>query len=122
MKAGYWGVGNESWGCGGNMTPDFYADEFKRYATYARDYPGVRLRRIASGASDDDYNWTDVLMRKARGQMWGLTLHHYTLPTGSWRGSKGSATNFDEQQYFNTMKNCLIMDTLVARHSAIMDK
>jgi alpha-N-arabinofuranosidase len=121
-KVTYWGVGNESWGCGGNMTPDFYADEFKRYGTYARDYPGARLRRIASGASDDDYNWTEVLMRKAKNQMWGLTLHHYTLPTGSWTGSKGSATNFDEQQYFNTMKNCLVMDTLVARHSAIMDK
>jgi len=55
-KVTYWGVGNESWGCGGNMTPDFYADEFKRYATYARNYPGTPLRRIASGASvvDED--------------------------------------------------------------------
>jgi alpha-N-arabinofuranosidase len=53
--------------------------------------------------------------------MWGLTLHHYTLPTGDW-GKKGSATNFDETQYFNTMVNCLFMDTLVRKHSAIMDK
>jgi alpha-N-arabinofuranosidase len=120
-KVAYWGVGNESWGCGGNMTPDFYADQFKRYATYARNYPGAPLRRIASGANSGDYNWTDVMMRKARGQMWGLTLHYYTIPTGNW-GSKGSATHFDEQQYFNTMKNCLFMDTLVTRHSAIMDK
>ncbi len=120
-KVTYWGVGNESWGCGGNMTPDFYADQFKRYATYARNYPGAPLRRIASGANSGDYNWTDVMMRKARGQMWGLTLHYYTIPTGNW-GSKGSATQFDEQQYFNTMKNCLQMEELVTRHSAIMDK
>lgn len=120
-KVTYWGVGNESWGCGGNMTPDFYADQFKRYSTYARNYPGAPLRRIASGANSGDYNWTDVMMRKARGQMWGLTLHYYTIPTGNW-GSKGSATQFDEQQYFNTMKNCLQMEELVTRHSAIMDK
>lgn len=120
-KVTYWGVGNESWGCGGNMTPDFYADQYKRYATYARNYPGAPLRRIASGANSGDYNWTDVLMRKVGRQMWGLTLHYYTLPTGNWR-AKGSATSFTEKEYFNTMKNCLFMDTLVTRHSAIMDK
>jgi alpha-N-arabinofuranosidase len=120
-KVTYWGVGNESWGCGGNMTPDFYADQYKRYATYARNYPGAPLRKIASGANAGDYNWTDVLMRKVGRQMWGLTLHYYTLPTGNWR-AKGSATSFTEKEYFNTMKNCLFMDTLVTRHSAIMDK
>jgi len=53
--------------------------------------------------------------------MWGLTLHYYTLPTGNWK-DKGSATAFDETQYFNTMKNCLKMEEIVAKHSAIMDK
>ena len=117
----FWGVGNESWGCGGNMTPDFYADQYKRYATYARNYQDAPLLRIASGANSSDYNWTDVLMKTAGRQMWGLTLHHYTVPTGSWR-AKGSATKFDEQEYFNTMKNCLYMEELVSRHSTIMDK
>jgi alpha-L-arabinofuranosidase len=117
----YWGVGNESWGCGGNMTPDYYADEYKRYATYARNYHDAPLYRIASGASSSDYNWTDVLMKNAGNRMWGLTLHHYTLPSGNW-GKKGSATSFDEKEYFNTMKNCLQMEELVTRHSTIMDK
>jgi alpha-N-arabinofuranosidase len=63
-----------------------------------------------------------VLMQKIpAGMMWGVTLHYYTLPTGNWR-SKGSATSFDEQQYFNTMKNTLHMEELVTKHSAIMDK
>ncbi len=53
--------------------------------------------------------------------MWGLTLHHYTIPTGSW-GKKGSATSFDEKEYFTTMKNCLFMEELVTRHSTIMDR
>jgi alpha-N-arabinofuranosidase len=117
----FWGVGNESWGCGGNMTAEFYADQYKRYATYARNYRGAPLYRIASGANSSDYNWTDVLMRVAGNRMWGLTLHHYTVPTGNW-GKKGSATAFDEKEYFNTMKNCLFMEELVTRHSTIMDK
>ena len=117
----FWGVGNESWGCGGNMTPDYYADQYKRYATYARDYNKAPLYRIASGASSGDYNWTETMMKKAGWMMWGLTLHHYTLPTGDW-SKKGSATAFSEQEYFNTMVNCLQMEELVTRHSTIMDK
>ncbi|MGB8191239.1 MAG: alpha-L-arabinofuranosidase C-terminal domain-containing protein [Chitinophagaceae bacterium] len=120
-KISFWGVGNESWGCGGNMTPEYYAGEFRRYATYARNYPGAPLKRIASGSNGSDFNWTEVLMKQARGQMWGLTLHHYTLPTGNW-SKKGSATAFDEQEYFNTMKNCIQMEDLVTKHSAIMDR
>lgn len=121
-KVTYWGVGNESWGCGGNMTPAYYADLYKRYATYARNYPGAPLRKIASGANSDDYNWTETLMKNIpRNQMWGITLHYYTIPTGNW-GHKGSATQFDEKEYFSTMKNCLRMEELVQRHSAIMDK
>ena len=120
-KVKFWGVGNESWGCGGNMTPDYYADLYKRYATYARDYNNAPLFRIASGASSGDYNWTETLMKKAGWLMWGLTLHHYTIPSGNW-DKKGSATEFDEREYFNTMKNCLDMEELVTRHSTIMDK
>lgn len=118
----FWGVGNESWGCGGNMTADFYADQYKRYAVYARDYSNAPLMKIASGANSGDYNWTESLMKNVGpGRMWGVTLHYYTIPSGSW-GKKGSATAFDEKEYFNTMKNCLVMEDLVTRHSTIMDK
>ncbi|MBD1392705.1 alpha-N-arabinofuranosidase [Mucilaginibacter glaciei] len=121
-KVTYWGVGNESWGCGGNMTPEFYADQFKRYASFAKDYPGTPLKKIASGPNADDYNWTEVCMKNIpTSMMWGLSMHYYTLPTGNW-GKKGSATAFTEQEYFNTMVNCLKMEELVSKHSAIMDK
>ncbi len=120
-KVAFWGVGNESWGCGGNMTPDFYSDQYKRYATYARNYPGAPLKKIASGANSDDYHWTDVTMKNIGRQMWGLSLHYYTLPTNNWN-DKGSATSFDEKQYITTMRNCLHMEELVNKHSAIMDK
>jgi alpha-N-arabinofuranosidase len=121
-KVSFWGVGNESWGCGGEMTPEFYADQYKRYATYARNYPGAPLKKIASGANTDDYHWTEVMMREiGPRRMWGLSMHYYTLPNKGWP-PKGSATHFDEQEYFNTMKNCLRMEELVNKHSAIMDK
>ncbi|MGJ7031729.1 alpha-N-arabinofuranosidase [Niabella hirudinis] len=121
-KVGFWGVGNESWGCGGNMTPEYYAGEFRRYATFARNYPGAPLKKIAGGANSADYNWTEVLMKSIpRNMMWGLSLHHYTVPTGKWN-QKGSATSFDEKEYFNTMKNCLFMEELVTKHAAIMDR
>lgn len=120
-KVTFLGVGNESWGCGGNMTPAFYADQYRRYATYARNYPGAPLKKIVSGASDYDFNWTETCMKQIPlGQMWGLSLHYYTVPK-TWQ-DKGSATNFTEQEYFTTMKKCLAMDSLVIKHSAIMDK
>lgn len=115
-----WGVGNESWGCGGNMTPEFYADQYRRYATFAKNYPNARLKKIAGGANSDDYNWTDVMMKKVGTGMWGISLHYYTVPK-TWR-DKGSATQFDEKEYFGTMKNCLHMEELVQKHSTIMDK
>lgn len=121
-KVTLWGIGNESWGCGGNMTPDFYSDQFKRYASFAKNYPGAPLKKIASGPNSDDYNWTEVIMKNIPDyMMWGISLHYYTIPTGSW-GHKGSATSFSESEYFQTMKNSLKMEELVTKHAAIMDK
>jgi alpha-N-arabinofuranosidase len=120
-KVKFWGVGNENWGCGGNMTADFYADQYRRYSIYARDYGDAKLMKIAGGPSGNDYNWTETLMKKVpHNQMWGISLHHYTL-AHSW-SNKGSATNFDEKTYFSTMKNCLYMDELITKHSNIMDR
>ena len=120
-KVKFWGVGNENWGCGGNMTPEFYTDQYRRYATYCRNYGDNKLCKIACGAGDTDYNWTEILMKKLGRQMQGLSLHYYTLPTGNW-DKKGSATQFDETEYFNTMVNTLLMNELILKHSSIMDK
>ena len=118
----YIGVGNETWGCGGNMRPEYYADVYKRYNTFIKNYDrDFRIQRIAVGPNGDNYAWTEELMASAARQMNGLSLHHYTLPTGSW-GKKGPATGFPEDQWFTTMRNTLLMETLVTKHSAIMDK
>lgn len=118
----FWGVGNENWGCGGNMTAEHYADLYRNYATYCRDYGHNRLMKIAGGANSSDYRWTEVLMKNVGNRMWGLSLHHYTVPKGWGPGGKGSATNFTEEDYFTTMEKCLFMDELIGNHVAIMDK
>jgi alpha-N-arabinofuranosidase len=120
-KIPFVGIGNESWGCGGNMTPEFYADNFRRYNEFVKNYPGNRIYRIASGANAWDTNWTEVLMKKVGEGMNGLSLHYYTLPTGNW-SHKGSATQFTEAEWFNTLRGALDMDSLIAQHTAIMDR
>jgi alpha-L-arabinofuranosidase len=119
-KVKYFGVGNENWGCGGNMRPEYYADEYRRYQTYVKNYGGNRIYRIACGASDWNFRWTEVLMREAANYMDGLSLHYYTVP-GEWQ-KKGSAVGFEEQDWFVTLKKTLEMDRLIAGHKAIMDQ
>ena len=120
-KVTFWGVGNEAWGCGGNMKPDFYANIYRQYATFMTDWTNSdKLFRVASGANVADYNWTETLMREIpRNLVEGVALHHYSFV--EWT-NKGSSTDFTEEQYFATMKTALRMDELVTRHSAIMDK
>ena len=119
-KLKFFGVGNENWGCGGNMRPEYYADEYRRYATYVRSYGDNKIFKIACGANNFDYNWTEVLMREARKYMDGLSLHYYTVPKSNW-SDKGSATVFDENEWFTTLRKSLMMDELITKHSTIMD-
>jgi len=120
-KVKYFGVGNENWGCGGNMRPEYYADEYRRYATYVRNYSGNRIYKIACGANGADYHWTEKVMEIAARYMDAITLHHYTLPTGNWH-KKGPSTGFNEDEFYKTMANCLIMDGLISNHLQIMNK
>jgi alpha-N-arabinofuranosidase len=120
-KVQFWGVGNENWGCGGNMRPEFYADLYRRYATYCRNYGGNNLLKIAGGPSDNDYNWMEVMMKNIpKNLVHGVSLHSYTLP-GNWT-VKGPATKFAESEYFTTIQKTLRMEELVTKHSEVMDK
>jgi alpha-N-arabinofuranosidase len=117
-KVRYWGVGNESWGCGGRMRPEYYADQYRRFQTYLRNFSGNRLYKIACGASGADYNWTEVLMRDAGRTMRGLSVHYYC---GSGRRSR-SATQFEEEDWFALLQRALRVDEIVSKHADIMDK
>jgi len=117
----YFGVGNENWGCGGNMRPEFYADLYRQFATYVRNFSGNKVYKIGCGANGFDYNWTEQVMKIAGRYMDAITLHHYTLPTGNWQ-KKGVATGFEDAEYYSTMVNCLKMDELISNHTQIMNK
>jgi alpha-N-arabinofuranosidase len=118
----FFGLGNELWGCGGSMRPEYAADVTRRYGTFVKVPAGVRIRKMASGPSEDDYNWTEVMMREAGKRIDGLGLHYYTLPNGWHARSKGSATDFDESAWAKTLAATLKMDEYISKHSAIMDK
>lgn len=125
----YFGVGNENWGCGGNMTPEYYGNEYRRYQTYVRQYDDKKpIKKIACGANVDDYHWTEQVLKTCfdhspehlHGFMDLLSLHYYDMPFG-WE-PKVSATEFDEDVYYRTLNKAYWMDELVTRHSAIMDQ
>lgn len=125
----YFGIGNENWGCGGNMRPQYYADEYRRYQTYVRNYDGKKgIQKVCCGANVDDYDWTKKVLettcdhtpKNFHGFMDGLSLHYYVHPEG-WE-MKGSATDFDEEGWYKTLKKALYMDTLIIRHGCIMDE
>jgi len=119
-KLPYFGVGNENWGCGGHMRPEYYADLYRRYQTYVRHLSGNRVQKFACGANVADYHWTEVLMREAGRFMDGLSLHYYTHVRGE--GASRSATEFGEAEWFSVLKNALFMDELIVKHTAIMDR
>jgi len=119
-KVKYWGVGNENWGCGGNMRPEFYADQYRRYNTYVRNYGENRIYRIACGANDFNYHWTENVMKIAAHFMDALTVHYYTIP-GEW-SNKGSATDFTTEVYDTTIQKALRMKELLTNHLQIMSK
>ena len=128
-KIDYFGVGNENWGCGGNMTPEHYGNLYRQFQTYVRNYKAdAPIYKIACGANVADYFWTKGVLETTHkhtpphlhGFMNGLSLHYYTHP-GGW-SNKGSATVFDEEEYYKTLNKTLFMETLINNHGAIMDE
>ncbi len=119
-QVSYWGIGNESWGCGGRMSPETYSVKYKTFANYCREYPGAPIMRIASGAQDDDYNWTEYLMSHISSRwMQGIGVHYYTNAGGR---TAAEATAFKEDKYFYSLKNALRMEEIINGHTAIMDR
>ena len=124
----YWGVGNESWGCGGNFDPQDYATAFKRFTTWVPDY-GVKLRFVASGPNSDEQAWTRGFFDKlCHGQpshdmhgVWGLSVHHYAWnlsrgKTEDWNAAKGDALKFDAVDWYELCREADRMEKIVLDH------
>src|SRR5260221_5475557 len=117
----YWGIGNESWGCGGRMLPQYYAMQFRQFAQFCKSYPGTPIRRIAVGPEADNYNWTEQVLSNIQLRFaWGYAVHYYA--NAAPEGGPNSATDFGEKQYFNGIASSLIMEEFINKHGAIMDK
>jgi alpha-N-arabinofuranosidase len=120
-KVKFWGVGNESWDCGGHMPVDYYINQFNKYATFMTSYNNSEgLFRIAVGPGTEDFKWTEALMRDIpRKLIDGISIHHYSVINWS---KKSSATQFTEEEYFRTMEQAWRMEKMVAGNSEVMDK
>ncbi|MCQ2519786.1 MAG: alpha-N-arabinofuranosidase [Lachnospiraceae bacterium] len=122
-KLKYLGVGNENWGCGGNMSPDFYSNVYRQYASFCKNYGDNKLFKVACGANGADYEWTETLMKSLKHngawQANGIGIHYYSVP--EWN-NKGSATKFDENDYYTLLSTVNFTETLLTRHSEIMNR
>ena len=115
----YWGIGNESWGCGGNFTPEEYAAEYRRFATWTVPDYGVGLRFVGAGPSGGDVDWTRRFFaaldgRRDLGRMWGWALHHYSSPPS------GGALQFDAPAWYGLLASGDLMESLITRHWQVM--
>ena len=127
----YLGVGNENWGCGGNMTPEYYANLYRRFQTYVRHYDrSAPIKKICGGANAGDDNWTKKVFETCyasphqpqnHGYMDEYSLHYYTVPSEDWE-QKGPATGFDEDKWYYTLEKAALMEDILKKHFAIMDQ
>jgi alpha-L-arabinofuranosidase len=127
----YWGVGNESWGCGGNFTPEDYAVEYRRFTAWVPHY-GVQLNFVGSGPNSGDLGWSRRFLTKltekgdgALGGMWGWALHHYSWNTSrgattDWTAGKGDAVQFSTDEWYELLNEGDKMDGLISGHWAVM--
>lgn len=119
-KVGFFGVGNETWGCGGNMTPEYYTHLYKRYATFLKAPEGNRPKRVASGGWNERTDWTEALASGVRGGIDGISHHYYTVPSGEWR-KKGNSTGFREEEWISTLQRTMLVDDHLKANEAMLE-
>jgi alpha-L-arabinofuranosidase len=121
FKVAFFAIGNEAWGCGGQMTPEYYTNLYNQYQTFIRAKQEYKPKLIASGGNDSDLTWTDYLSKNIRGDGGAITFHYYTIPTGNW-DKKGDAIGFGEDQWFSTLKGTLAMDDIIKKNVAKLEQ
>ncbi len=121
-KVKYLGIGNESWGCGGSMEPEYYASEYKKYQSFCKNFSGNELYKIACGPNAGDVDWTRrLLMHVNDWNTKAITLHYYTIPSNDW-SEKGYACVFTDEEYYKTLRNTMEMEHIIDKHLAVMEE
>lgn len=125
FRVNYFTIGNEAWGCGGNMSPEYYTNLYKQYAAFLKTPSSNTPKLVASGGTDSHSEWTEYLSANIK-PSWSLRMdaisyHYYTLPTGNWK-VKGAATGFPEQEWISTLSQTLRMDGFIADAKTTLDK
>ncbi len=120
-KIAYFAVGNESWGCGGNMSVDYYIDLFRQYLTFLKTPPGARPQIIASGSHDTDTTWSDTIAAKVAEGVNAVSFHYYTLPGVTWQ-HKGASVGFGESEWISTLAHTLVMDDFINHNVAALKR
>ncbi|HMH16369.1 MAG TPA: alpha-L-arabinofuranosidase C-terminal domain-containing protein [Edaphobacter sp.] len=120
-----WGVGNESWGCGGNMTPEEYAAEYRRFTAWTPSYGREPLRFVAVGPNGDDVDWTTRLFKALHAnpeqrRLWGLSIHYYTSGSPS-EFAAGDALKFSNDEFYDLLTRASIMERVVNDHWKAVD-
>ena len=114
----YWGVGNEAWGCGGNFCPEDYAAQYKRFATYAREFSGTKPFLIACGPDGNDANWTTRFFQKL-----GTFPHISAFAAHYYCGTAGpSAIEYDVDQWYELLEKASRMEALIIDQRALLDR
>jgi alpha-L-arabinofuranosidase len=119
-KVPFLGIGNENWGCGGRMTPEYYSDLYRRFSVYARDWSGNRLERVAAGPGGTELQWLDVLAGRVKQGVQGISLHYYTLGN-TWQ-DKLPATGFPEKDWYAVLRDALKIDKLLTDAETILQR
>lgn len=120
-KVAFFGVGNETWGCGGHMRPAFYADLYRQYATFLKSPRNNRPKKIASGGNNESTDWTEELSSSVTRNMDGISHHYYTTPTGEWE-PKGKSTGFGEDQWISTLFNTMKIEDYIEANIKVLEK
>jgi alpha-N-arabinofuranosidase len=120
FRVHYFAVGNEAWGCGGNMRPEFYADQYRQVATFLKAPQHNRPVMIASGGNGMQTEWTEALSKGVH-SVNAISHHAYTLPTGNWE-KKGSAVGFPESEWVSTLGNVQQIEEMIKANKAVLDK
>lgn len=125
FRVNYFAVGNEAWGCGGNMTPDYYTNLYKQYVSFLKTPENNRPKFIASGGQSEDTSWADYITShvdlKNGPAIDAVSFHYYTLPTSDWK-VKGAALAFPESEWMSTMVRTLRMEDFITNNEKVMDK